>query len=333
MLLPSIIFGKTKQVKLNMRKLSKQFDNEISIAKAISNISDFIDPSQSNDLLSFGRADQLGWDQNFFHIGLLMYTIETTYYLKYRNNDFIKSELLSNDYLNPLLFSMDSFHILPKNRCTRLEYLPYYISLINYFINNNIRTCNMLYKEEPLIECPGLKMFFRFMSIPISYIINPRVTQIKNTDIIPLLEKYERIIKEKQMGGTPWIFYTKYNSDINAALLNLQSSLKMNNNNVHYNYQLDTNNLSTDEFSIASLNDEGSILEFKGISNEMEMLYFTSLPEENIFEYFNTNRPTKLDINLNLNFLDLLDRGFGIYLILYKDNQPDEICFAGYTFD
>jgi hypothetical protein len=32
-------------------------------------------------------------------------------------------------------------------------------------------------------------------------------------------------------------------------------------------------------------------------------------------------------------FWDALERGQGVYVLLSEDNQPLEICFAGYSFD
>jgi hypothetical protein len=34
-----------------------------------------------------------------------------------------------------------------------------------------------------------------------------------------------------------------------------------------------------------------------------------------------------------MDFMEEVERGQGVYIILYRDGQPDEICFAGYSFD
>jgi hypothetical protein len=34
-----------------------------------------------------------------------------------------------------------------------------------------------------------------------------------------------------------------------------------------------------------------------------------------------------------MDFFEELDRGHGIYIVLYKDGKPDELFFAGYSFD
>jgi hypothetical protein len=32
-------------------------------------------------------------------------------------------------------------------------------------------------------------------------------------------------------------------------------------------------------------------------------------------------------------FPDAVDRGTGVYVILYEGDSPSEICFAGYSYD
>jgi hypothetical protein len=38
-------------------------------------------------------------------------------------------------------------------------------------------------------------------------------------------------------------------------------------------------------------------------------------------------------VEQNMDFLDDIDRGHGVSIILYKDGKPDEIFFAGYSYD
>ncbi len=43
--------------------------------------------------------------------------------------------------------------------------------------------------------------------------------------------------------------------------------------------------------------------------------------------------PTRRMIEENMDFLDEVDRGHAVYALAYKDGKPDEILFAGYSFD
>ncbi|MBX7225133.1 MAG: hypothetical protein K1X55_03825 [Chitinophagales bacterium] len=50
-------------------------------------------------------------------------------------------------------------------------------------------------------------------------------------------------------------------------------------------------------------------------------------------QYFNTKKPSRKEIEDNFDFFDDIERGHGVCIIVYKDNLPDEIFFAGYSFD
>jgi len=34
-----------------------------------------------------------------------------------------------------------------------------------------------------------------------------------------------------------------------------------------------------------------------------------------------------------MDFFEDLDRGHGASIVVFKDGEPDEICFAGYSYD
>jgi hypothetical protein len=57
------------------------------------------------------------------------------------------------------------------------------------------------------------------------------------------------------------------------------------------------------------------------------------LAGEDLRRLFGTDRPTH-DLVANRDELfEALERGQGVYIIVYKGNQPEEIFFAGYSFD
>jgi hypothetical protein len=57
------------------------------------------------------------------------------------------------------------------------------------------------------------------------------------------------------------------------------------------------------------------------------------LPDDVLEELYGTTEPTRAMVEGNMDFLEDVDRGMGVYIILYRDGKPDEICFAGYSFD
>ena len=52
-----------------------------------------------------------------------------------------------------------------------------------------------------------------------------------------------------------------------------------------------------------------------------------------LLRLFGTTRPTRAMIKANHDFWDELNRGQGVYILLYQDERPVEIFFAGYSFD
>ncbi len=57
------------------------------------------------------------------------------------------------------------------------------------------------------------------------------------------------------------------------------------------------------------------------------------MADEELMEFFGTTKPTRAHIEENDEFLDDIDRGQGIYIIAYENDQPSEIYFAGYSYD
>ena len=48
-------------------------------------------------------------------------------------------------------------------------------------------------------------------------------------------------------------------------------------------------------------------------------------------EIYGTTQPTA-DI-VGMEFFEEVERGTGVYVVIYKNGKPSEICFAGYSYD
>ena len=48
---------------------------------------------------------------------------------------------------------------------------------------------------------------------------------------------------------------------------------------------------------------------------------------------YGTERPTRAQVEADMGFLEGVERGHGVYVVLYTGNQPQELCFAGYSYD
>lgn len=57
------------------------------------------------------------------------------------------------------------------------------------------------------------------------------------------------------------------------------------------------------------------------------------LTAEQLVRLYGTDRPTRSQVASNFELYDLLDRGLGVYVVVYDGDTPTEIFFAGYSFD
>jgi hypothetical protein len=76
-----------------------------------------------------------------------------------------------------------------------------------------------------------------------------------------------------------------------------------------------------------------SILDIGGIGDNVEFGVAAPLKDEAMEELYETTKPTRQMIEDNMDFFESIDRGEAIYIVVYKDGKPDELLFAGYSFD
>ncbi len=86
-------------------------------------------------------------------------------------------------------------------------------------------------------------------------------------------------------------------------------------------------------FEDADADGTRSIIDLERVSDEPDFGAVTALGEDLMEEFFGTTRPTREMVEENDEFWESLERGQGIYVVLYKDDHPSEIYFAGYSFD
>jgi hypothetical protein len=76
-----------------------------------------------------------------------------------------------------------------------------------------------------------------------------------------------------------------------------------------------------------------SILDLDHIADEPDFGAVAPLDDEQLLDYFGTTTPTRETVERNDDFFDDIERGQGVYVVLYKDGAPHELFFAGYSFD
>jgi hypothetical protein len=76
-----------------------------------------------------------------------------------------------------------------------------------------------------------------------------------------------------------------------------------------------------------------SILDLDHVAEAPEFNAMGPLPDGVLLRLYGTTKPTREMVRTNQGFYEEIDRGFGVYIVLYKAGEPDEILFAGYSYD
>ena len=147
------------------------------------------------------------------------------------------------------------------------------------------------------------------------------------------------------MGAHPWFYLVDYEDDINSALQKLR----------HREFQAGRYNpvISFPEFPIrphspapgakhTSIDDavedsaeDGtrSILDMERVSDTPDDCAVAPLPDEGLLEFFGTTKPTRETVENSDELFESIERGQGVYIVVYTGDQPSGIFFAGYSFD
>ncbi len=76
-----------------------------------------------------------------------------------------------------------------------------------------------------------------------------------------------------------------------------------------------------------------SILDMERVTDTPELGAVSPLQPNELRELFGTEQPTLETIEKSDEFIDRLERGQGVYIILYQQGRPEKIYFAGYSYD
>jgi hypothetical protein len=75
-----------------------------------------------------------------------------------------------------------------------------------------------------------------------------------------------------------------------------------------------------------------SILDLDRVAAMPQLGAVAPLPDDVLLELYGTTRPTRELIEQGADS-EYIERGQGIYVVVYKDDRPDELYFAGYSYD
>lgn len=147
------------------------------------------------------------------------------------------------------------------------------------------------------------------------------------------------------MGAEPYYYVVPYADDLNAALQKLRErefqagrynpAMPMLTFPIRDGSPAPGCQHDSIEEALAEAEEEGtrSILDIFRIGDAPDFGTAGPLSDERLEELFGTTQPTIEMIEESGEFFDDIDRGMCVYIIAYKDGQPDQIYFAGYSFD
>jgi hypothetical protein len=147
------------------------------------------------------------------------------------------------------------------------------------------------------------------------------------------------------MGAHPYWYFTPYDPDIEAALQKLRrQEFEAGRYNPVMRYiefpigpaapSPGPQHVSIDQArSAADAEGTRSILDIDGLGDAPDFGIAAPLGEDALEDLYETTEPTHEMVGSNLDVFDGIERGQAIYIVVYRDGKPDELFFAGYSFD
>jgi hypothetical protein len=144
------------------------------------------------------------------------------------------------------------------------------------------------------------------------------------------------------MGGHAWTYFVPYEPDILAAMQALRRrEFEAGRYHPAVRFPMDRNVPSPGaqhasiEGALEASDADGtrSILDMERIEQTSDLGVVVLLPLEQLEELYGNQQPTRKMIEQNMDFLDDIERGEGVYVIVYKEGSPSEIFFAGFSYD
>jgi hypothetical protein len=143
------------------------------------------------------------------------------------------------------------------------------------------------------------------------------------------------------MGAVLYRYFVRYQPDLDAALQELRErEFRAGRYNPVVPFPFHAGSLAPgarhrtirEALRVAGADGTRSILDLGRVAEEPELGAVAPLPDEVLLELYGTTRPTRAMVEQGADS-EYMERGQGIYIIIYRDDQPDEILFAGYSYD
>lgn len=132
------------------------------------------------------------------------------------------------------------------------------------------------------------------------------------------------------MGAEPWNYFTKYDTDIQRALDTLRHEVFESG---EFRYAEEEPSSIDEALEIADADGTASILDIMQISPAPDFCCAAPFSARELKTYFGTDRPTRADVEQSEDYWEDLQRGQARFAVVYENERPSELYFAGYSFD
>jgi hypothetical protein len=132
------------------------------------------------------------------------------------------------------------------------------------------------------------------------------------------------------MGAEPWSCFTNYDADIQRALERLRQEEFAAG---RYRYAEEQPSSIEEAQEIADADGTASILDIMQISQTPDFCCAAPFSSSELKHFFGTEQPSRAEIKAAEDYWEDMERGQARYAVVYADGRPDEIYFAGYSFD
>lgn len=148
------------------------------------------------------------------------------------------------------------------------------------------------------------------------------------------------------MGAHPWFYLVPYQPDVRKAMLELREREfqagrynpvvpfpDMSNESPGVGHDsIDEAREEADADGTRSIVDMDDVTDKPADPDDPQFGVVSPLDPEVLQELYDTTQPTR-EILQDMAFIEDVERGTGVYVIVYDRGKPAEICFAGYSFD
>jgi hypothetical protein len=146
------------------------------------------------------------------------------------------------------------------------------------------------------------------------------------------------------MGAHPWFYFVPYEKDVARCLEALRQrefeagryspSEPFPRFPVDLRHEPGCKHASIDAArAAAGASGTRSILDMTRVSAAPDLGAVAPLDETELMDLFGVTRPTEADLEESEELLEQIERGQGVCVVVYQNDEPSQIYFAGYSYD